>query len=234
MWSDPLPPMIRSLRLLSRPCLLSLLLLGCASSDRALYAPIPPARGPRLAAPRITQALIPRGRYGRHRIRGMQPRYITIHSTQNYSTGAGAYAHANLQLRGALRSSHNSLGYLSWHYTVDDHSIYQSLPDNEQGQHADYEGPGNRYSLGIEMCQNRDNSRNRTVDQTARLTAYLMARHNIPLRNVVPHQHWKRIRYDDRQNMGPKDCPNFLLDHGQPGAQWRDFLAKVRTYRAQY
>jgi N-acetylmuramoyl-L-alanine amidase len=164
----------------------------------------------------------------------MNPRYITIHSTQNYSRGAGARAHANLLQRGALKSSHNSIGYLTWHYTVDDHSIYQSLPDREQGQHADYEGPGNRSSIGIEMCENRGNSRSRTVDQTARLTAYLMAKHNIPLRRVVPHQHWKRIRYDDRKNMGKKNCPHFLLDQGRPGRTWKQFLSKVRAYRARY
>ena len=215
-------------------CLISLLFLaGCGFSDRELYTPLPP-QGPPMAAPRITSALIPAGRYGRRRTRSMQPRYITIHSTQNFSSGVGARAHASLLRRGALKSSHNSLGYLTWHYSVDDHSIYQSLPDRVQGQHADYEGPGNRYSLGIEMCENRDSSRSRTVDQTARLVAYLMAKHNIPLKRIVPHYHWKRIRYDDRKNMGRKDCPHFLLDQGKPGRKWNDFLYKVRSYRARY
>ncbi|MDA7888240.1 N-acetylmuramoyl-L-alanine amidase, partial [Akkermansiaceae bacterium] len=69
----------------------------------------------------------------------MNPRYITIHSTQNFGVGAGAQTHARLLQRGGLKSTHNSLGYLTWHYTVDAYSIYQSLPLNEQGQHADYE-----------------------------------------------------------------------------------------------
>lgn len=208
-----------------------LLFCGCSSSDRELYTPLPPTAGPRLTAPRITKAYIP---YGRKRPRSMSPRYITIHSTQNTDFEAGARAHAKLLLHGALKGSHNSLGYVTWHYTVDDHSIYQSLPDHEQGQHADYEGPGNRYSIGIEMCENRDNSRSRTIDQTARLTASLMAKHNIPLRRIVPHYHWKRIRYDDRKNMGQKGCPHFLLDNGKPGRTWKSFLQKVRQYRAQY
>lgn len=231
MWSDRrvLPAMTPVLRLVPL-----LLLAGCGGSDRSLYRPIEPTTGPRLAAPRITQAYIPRGRYGRHRIRSMNPRYITIHSTQNFSSGAGARAHASLLRRGALKSSHNSLGYLTWHYSVDDHSIYQSLPDHEQGQHADYEGPGNRYSIGIEMCENSNSSRSRTVDQTARLTAYLMANHNIPLRRVVPHQHWKRKRYDDGKQMSRKNCPHFLLDNGRPGRKWREFLYQVRSYRARY
>ena len=106
------------------------------------------------ATPRITQALIPPGQHGRVRMRKMTPRYITIHSTQNFSAGADAATHAKLLQRGGLTSRHNSLGYLTWHFTVDEDSIYQSLPTSEQGQHADYEGPGNRSSIGIEMCEN--------------------------------------------------------------------------------
>jgi N-acetylmuramoyl-L-alanine amidase len=68
---------------------------------------------------------------------------------------------------GSLKDPRNSLGYLTCHFTVDDRSIYQSLPVNEQGQHADYEGRGNRESIGIEMCENRGGSRAATVERTA-------------------------------------------------------------------
>lgn len=73
----------------------------------------------------------------------MNPRFITIHSTQNFSQGANALAHANLLKRGGLTSEHNSLGYLTWHFTVDQDCVYQHLPVDEQGQHADYNGNGN-------------------------------------------------------------------------------------------
>ena len=179
----------------------------------------------------IKIALIPEGKYGRHKTRAMNPRYITIHSTQNFGVGAGASTHAHLLRRGGLKSTHNSLGYLTWHYTVDAYSIYQSLPLNEQGQHADYEGNGNRKSIGIEMCENAGNSRAATVDRTARLAAKLMREFNIPLRNVVPHQHWERIRYSDRKNLGHKNCPHFLMDNGKPGPKWEGFLRKVDSYR---
>lgn len=157
----------------------------------------------------ITGALIPEGSYGRRKTRPMNPKFITIHSTQNFGRGADARAHARLLQRGSLTSRHNSLGYLTWRFTVDDHSIYQSLPTNEQGQHADYEGRGNQSSIGIEMCENRGNSRSATLERTAKLTAELMRRYRIPLRNLVPHQHWKRIRYSDKRDMGPKNCPHF-------------------------
>jgi len=181
------------------------------------------------AIPGVTVALVPKGQHGRHRIRQMRPRYITIHSTQNFGSGADAAAHAKLLQRGALKGRKNSLGYITWHYTVDDHSIYQTLPDNEQGQHADYEGPGNRYSIGIEMCENRDGSLPRTIDRTAKLTALLMHQHGIPLSRVVPHYHWPR-----KGTRRPhKNCPHFLMDGGKPGRKWRGFLSQVnRYYRA--
>ena len=47
----------------------------------------------------------------------------------NTSRGADDEAHANLQYRGNSRQA-------SWHFTVDDDSIYQSLPTNEVGWHA--------------------------------------------------------------------------------------------------
>jgi hypothetical protein len=76
----------------------------------------------------ISKVLIPKGYHGRKKDRGLRPRYITIHSTQNRSSGAGARTQAKLSQRDGLKSKHNSLGYLTWHFTVDDHSAYQSLP----------------------------------------------------------------------------------------------------------
>lgn len=180
--------------------------------------------------PEIRQALIPKGAYGRSRIRKMNPRYITVHSTQNYSAAGTARAHARMLQRGALKASGNSLGYLTWHYSVDSTSIYQSLPDHEQGQHADYEGPGNRSSIGIEMCENRGGSRARTSERTARLIAWLMRKHRIPLRNVVPHQHWRRIRHSDGRDLGHKNCPKFLMTNGKPGPKWQAFKDRIRKH----
>ncbi|MGJ8696067.1 MAG: peptidoglycan recognition protein family protein [Verrucomicrobiaceae bacterium] len=180
--------------------------------------------------PYIKEAFIKKGSYGRHRTRYMSPRYITIHSTQNYSAQGDALAHARMLQRGALKGRKNSLGYITWHFTVDEDSIYQSLPTNEQGQHADYEGQGNRQSIGIEMCENRGNSRSATLDRTARLTAYLMRKHNIPISRVVPHQHWRMIRYADGRDLGHKNCPHFLMTNGKPGAKWRAFLRQIERY----
>ena len=178
----------------------------------------------------MKQDLIPRGRHARKYHRSMQPRYITIHSTQNFSRGADALRHSEALKNGKLRArklrGYNRIGYLVWHYTVDEDRAVQHLPTNEQGEHADFSGPGNRYSIGIEMCENKGNSRSATIERTAKLTAYLMQKHDISLRKVVPHYHWPRRGVSQPH----KNCPHYLLDNGHPGGKWQWFLAKVNKY----
>lgn len=173
---------------------------------------------------------IPYGRHARKYRRHMDPRFITIHSTQNYSASANAWQHSkalkNGKLRARKRRGGNRTGYLVWHYTIDESRAVQHLPDNEQGEHADFDGPGNNFSLGLEMCENRGNSRSATVDRTAKLAAYLMKRHGIPIGNVVPHYHWPRAGVSKPN----KNCPHFLLDNGRPGRKWRGFQDKVLGY----
>lgn len=177
---------------------------------------------------RIKVDLVPKGTHGRRVVRPMSPRFITIHSTQNWT--ADAERHSLALKRGALRAPKrrggNRIGYLIWHFTVDDKVAIQHLPSSEQGEHADFDGPGNRYSIGIEMCEHRGSSRAATVERTAKLAAVLMKKHGIPLKNIVPHYHWPR-----RSASPPnKNCPHFLLDNGRPGAKWRAFQGRVNYY----
>lgn len=170
--------------------------------------------------------MVRKGVYGRSRVRSMKPRYITIHSTQNYT--AGAERHALALKRGALRTGQRP-GFLIWHFTVEDSKVVQHMPTSEQGIHADFDGPGNHLSIGIEMCENRGNNRAATVERTAKLTAVLMKRNGIPITNVVPHYHWPR----KGKHPPHKNCPHFLLDNGRPGAKWRTFQNRVSYYYRQ-
>lgn len=174
---------------------------------------------------KIKKELIPLGNLNRRREIKMKPRYITIHSTANTAPTADAEAHKRLLHRAGL-------GRLSWHYTVDDSTIYQTLPNTEQGQHADYNGPGNRYSIGIEMCENKGNSRTKTVEKTAKLAAQLMKTYDIPINRVVPHYHWRRV-HPNGKDFGHKACPQFLMDNGKPGKRWNDFRKLVMQYHKQ-
>lgn len=205
-------------------------LYSCASSMRSkswesALGPVPTSKmSPEdfYSKLRITQAFIPSGRYGRINNRPMEPRYITIHSTQNYT--GDAYAHAKALRNGALRGG--TIGYMCWHFTVQDDAVMQHLPTSERGEHADFDGPGNRYSIGIEMCEHKGNNLALTIDRTARLAASLMYHHQIPITHVVPHYHWPRRGY----NPANKNCPHFLLEDGKPGKTWAWFLSRVQSH----
>jgi N-acetylmuramoyl-L-alanine amidase len=204
--------------------LVGLLFSSCAVAPRRGG---PAAAG--AAELKITQNIISPERCGRPLHRPMRPTFITIHSTDNRSRSADALHHA-LAMNKGLRGRHNRTGFLTWHFTVDDHSIYQSLPTNETGEHADYEGQGNRSSIGIEMCVNRGNNPGSTIDRTAQLTARLMGQYDIALDHVVPHMHWRMIRYSDGRDLGFKKCPRILLDGGRLGPKWSAFISKVSFY----
>jgi N-acetylmuramoyl-L-alanine amidase len=160
--------------------------------------------------------MVRRGTHGRKVIRPMKPRYITIHSTQNYT--ADAYRHSLALKRGALRSpktrNGNRIGYLIWHFTVDDRVAIQHMPTSEQGEHADFHGPGNRLSIGIEMCEHRGCSRDgdhrahrethRRADEKQHSAAQCGAALPLAAQGGNPPN---------------KNCPHFLLDNGRPGSQ---------------
>lgn len=177
---------------------------------------------------RLRNEILPRGRAARKFVRPMTPRYITIHSTQNWSADASKHSQAlhNGALRARRRPGGNRIGFLIWHFTVDDRCAIQHLPTSEQGEHADFDGLGNRSSIGIEMCEQRGSNRNATIERTAKLTAYLMYKNGIPLSNVVPHYHWPRRGC----NPAHKNCPWFLLDNGRPGRKWAWFKGKVNYH----
>lgn len=130
---------------------------------------------------------------------------IAIHETANAQVGANAQAHSNLQINGNRREA-------SWHYQVDDKRIIQSFEDNIRTWHA---GNGNGRSIGIEICVNRDGNFSKAVDNAAKLTQVLMARHNIPLSGVKQHNHYTG-----------KNCPTNLRN-GSKGINWNDFVNKV-------
>ncbi len=196
--------------------------------DKKLSAVVNQPKDPAIARQelRIRTDYIPAGKFGRRMHRPMQPRYITIHSTQN-PTG-DAFDHARALKNGALKGG--VIGYLCWHFSVQQDAIIQHLPTSEQGEHADFDGPGNRFSIGIEMCEHQGNDLATTIDRTARLTASLMQEFSIPIENVRAHYHWPRKGYDKPN----KNCPHFLLDRGEPGHDWQWFLNRVSAYRQQF
>lgn len=168
-------------------------------------------RSPRqlLAECNVNPMFMPKSSPQRQRSSRMNPRFITMHNTENPS--ADAMQHARALNNGALKCN--------WHYTVDSSVTMQHIPLNETGRHADRGRTGDRFSIGIEMCEKRGQSIVKTFDRAAKLVAYTMYDQDIPLRNVVPHYYWTSKR-----------CPHLLLDNDKPGFKWAWFISRVDYY----
>lgn len=151
---------------------------------------------------------------GNHPNRAMKSiEYITIHNTGNHAATAGAKSHAFYQSAGSGGSK------ASWHYTVDSKEVWQSFLDHQECWHAgDGAGPGNRSSIGIEICVNDIGGFRAACDNAARLTADLLTRHGLSIDRVVQHNHWSG-----------KDCPKELRS-GVWGVHWQGFMKKVEAY----
>src|SRR5262249_20012379 len=67
---------------------------------------------------------------------------------------------------------------VSWHFTVDDTSIYQSLPTNEIGWHA-HNSKGNATTIGVEICMNSDLDVKAAYARAALLVAVLAFQNKI-------------------------------------------------------
>ena len=129
---------------------------------------------------------------------------VTIHETANTNEGAGAQAHSDYLTTTADE--------VSWHYTVDDHEIYQHLPDNEEAWHSG-DREGNHSSIGVELCVNADGNFDKTMENAAKLTAFLLKEYNLTINDVKQH-------YD----FNGKDCPLTIRQEGR----WDEFLAMVQ------
>lgn len=160
----------------------------------------------------IIQDLIPKGRRNRPGYK-LTPEYITIHDTANPGKGADAKAHA-----GYLKGSAAAAIPASWHFTVDDKMIYQHLPLTENGWHCGdgTNGTGNRQSIGIEICENKDGNRATAESNAAWLTAKLLRDYGLKIGAVKQHYDWSG-----------KNCPNVL--RGRKNG-WSNFLAAIEAH----
>jgi len=140
------------------------------------------------------------------------PTAITIHNTDNVEVGANAAAHANY-----LKSPDARKREVSWHFTVDDTSVYQSLPTNEIGWHTG-SSKGNSTSIGVEICMNADLDVTEAYRRAALLTAVLAFQNGIDLpKRILQHHDWSEA-----------NCPRIL--RSQPHG-WQDFLAQAKSFR---
>lgn len=141
----------------------------------------------------------------------MKPQYVTIHNTASTGYGANAAAHANLQIN-------DSRTWISWHYTVDNNEIYQSMPMNEVGYHAgDGQMMGNAATIGIEICENSDGNYAKAEKNAAYLTAQLLYENGLPSDAVRMHKDWSG-----------KNCAHNIIEGTKGTMGWNAFLNLVK------
>ncbi|MED3440152.1 N-acetylmuramoyl-L-alanine amidase [Bacillus subtilis] len=150
----------------------------------------------------------------------MKPSYITIHNTGNSGRGANAKAH-NTYIHNMANLSPKDTGYASWHFSVDDVSIYQHLPLNETAWHTgDGSGPksGNMTSIGIEICENVDMKDYHQAEENAiALVKYLIENMNgLSVSRIKPHQAWSG-----------KYCPRVILGRDGSFDKFYDRIKKA-------
>ena len=131
---------------------------------------------------------------------------ITNHNTANTAPTAGDEAHARY-----LQNIENTdSAYVSVHLFVDDDSITQCVPLDEFCYHAgDGSGDGNRKTIAIEICENRNYPQAEANAQ--KLNAALILTY--PNLKVFKHQDWSG-----------KFCPRKIL--ARPNG-WLEFTAGI-------
>lgn len=158
----------------------------------------------------IVQDFIPVGSKNRPG-KKLVPTGVTIHNTDNSDKGANAAAHARYQKGSDARKRQ-----VSWHFTVDDVSVYQSLPTNEIGWHA-HSTKGNATTIGVEICMNAGLDVKAAYDRAALLVAVLAFQNKIGVpKGIFQHHDW----------YPKKDCPIVLRN--KPNG-WSDFVGQIKA-----
>ncbi len=161
---------------------------------------------------KIIQDYVPVGNSNRPAGR-LVPTSITIHNTDNDSKGANAAAHAKY-----MKGPDAQKRKVSWHFTVDDKFVYQSLPTTETAWHSGT-AAGNRSSIGIEICEHSDMPDPAAAyRRAALLAAWLAYRLNISVPDgILQHHDWSG-----------KNCPHLLRTNSGKG--WKDFVKQVQKF----
>lgn len=135
--------------------------------------------------------------YPRSGVKMEKIEYITYHDTWNSNPGADAQANANWMINTASVST----SARSWHYTVDQNCVIQSIPDDEitwQGDHYD----AYTKSIGIETCVNKGANMNVIWHRMGKLCAQLIKKYDLSIDDIKQHYNWNG-----------KDCPKTLRNN---------------------
>lgn len=154
---------------------------------------------------------------------------ITIHNTDVIKVAGTTMAEQ--YTRATYNGNMNSVRV---HYYVDDKEAWHNLPDTWQGWHAaDGSGGGNTSTIAIECIMGKSGYE-KSEDNCARLTAYLLYSNGLSTANVFTHTYWLNVRDGKGANLSKdercvlahpyKVCPIYIIPH------WSVFIKKVDKY----
>lgn len=143
------------------------------------------------------------------------PQYVTIHNTDSTGRGANALAHAKIQYE---RQNNNEV-WASWHFQVDDHSIYQSIPLDEVAWHAGDGSMQGNTTIGIEICENSDGNYAKAEKNAAYLTAQILFELGLPKDAIRMHKDWSG-----------KTCPRNIINGTKGTMGWSEFKNTVARH----
>lgn len=145
----------------------------------------------------------------------MEPKTIVIHNAGT-PNGTASNLHKGL---------HNTKEYKSWHFSVDDKDVIESLPLNRNAFATGDGGTGvgNRTGIQIEIAKDMDTDTKAEWSKArangAKLTAILLKKYGWTIDKVSKHQDYKMT------DGTYKYCPHKILDEG-----WDEFLRLIQTY----
>lgn len=163
----------------------------------------------------LSEIMIANGRRNRPGI-SMKPAWITVHNTDNATSGADAEAHAKFVTKTGYYMYKGKQHWVSWHYTVDDGKVIKHLPIYEVAYHAG--DAANQSSIAIEICMNAGIDHAAANDRAARLVAVLLHDLKMKADKVRTHKSWTG-----------KKCPSQLLSDAN-NLDWDGFVDKVADH----
>lgn len=126
----------------------------------------------------------------------MTPEYITIHNTYNDATALNEIAYM-----------HRNKAATSYHVAIDDKHAVQAIPFNRNAWHAgDGQGPGNRKSIGIEICYSKSGGPKYAAAEVNAIeyVAHVLKQYGWGIDRVKWHRDWSG-----------KKCPHRIIDEGR-------------------
>lgn len=168
--------------------------------------------------------VLPRGHMGRTGIKMTKLLGITIHDTGNTSKGSNSVANCRYVHRDCVSKK------LSFHLCVDDRQAIILIPLDETAYHGSNR-IANTQTIGIEICVASDMDLQKSHDNAAMITAWLLKNvMRIPVgvdisKYLFTHRYWIE-RSGSKQS---KICPYQMLVKQNPYS-WATFVRKVNRF----